>query len=392
MESVTYTQLKYLFDGKDIVHDILKNIKNKPGKDPRVIMINALHKGVLLDMIRFQILRDIGVSIHDKVFDACCMGYAKSGLNPYFTPTVREQELFSFLEYSIDMLREDVYRLLSEQLGGDHIVFVKNYLDGGGQKLEGLDVSELKHSMGRIFVKKPYRRNKSSVFLPPYVEAVRRFVDIPPHPNILSIHEYDEKTGDSWQERQSFVTIRDILSQKKSRVTKYISCADVMHGFTDAVIGAEYLDMYGLVLQDINLSNIGISLMDRRGILFDLEGLSMAGRVIGGRLSDKRYFLPETDSSERGGRFAIPIASTEMVYQFGVSLKILLSHRRFYIIGEARDILLSLSKKMTNIDSFDRPTLSSIRTTLTSLCSINLDTDDSLPHHNLSKHEYISAR
>jgi hypothetical protein len=146
-----------------------------------------------------------------------------------------------------------------------------------------------------------------------HVQALHKLAGLPKHPNIL--------LPDFFCEQPSLAMgIKRLDLRECDDPT--LSLYEGVQAVRDAMRGAAFLARNGLVLEDIHPGNIG-SVSDghggRKGVLFDLEGLTIEGTPIYGRWSIPGYYpVPQGT--------LIAISSQEMSYQFGKTL-FFLSHK-----------------------------------------------------------------
>jgi hypothetical protein len=99
-----------------------------------------------------------------------------------------------------------------------------------------------------------------------------------------------------------------------------LSWQESLETMRDALRGAAFLADHHLVLEDIHLGNIGRLVTrdgKRRGVLFDLEGLTIQGTKLVSRCCGSSSHFPLNSVEE----VATPIEPWEMAYQFGASLQ-----------------------------------------------------------------------
>jgi hypothetical protein len=157
------------------------------------------------------------------------------------------------------------------------------------------------------------------------------------------------------------------LSSGEKNIEKFVIGLKVVK---DCVDGARYLVDNGLVLQDIKLSNLGLERQGEniKGALFDLEGLFKIGAKMDSRITGGFKYLPPEIWQPEGAR----IMPSEMVYQFGVCLKDILTiyeeQRGLKILDQGiTEKLKVLIQKMTEKDPRKRIGLSETKTELDTL-------------------------
>lgn len=177
-------------------------------------------------------------------------------------------------------------------------------------------------------------------------KAMVLFKQLAPHPNIAKVKLYDPETNRTVYEKLDFVPLYEYLKSENFDEKKLLASLKVLR---DCIKGAIYLADNHLILQDICLANLGVE-NDGKGILFDLEGLTVAGTVFPNRMSHGEiYFPPELIKIKEG---TIPpelepseIKPSEMVFQFGECLHTIqdtYSNSEARARGQNLDILRSL--------------------------------------------------
>ncbi|TSC85060.1 MAG: hypothetical protein G01um101413_444 [Parcubacteria group bacterium Gr01-1014_13] len=185
-------------------------------------------------------------------------------------------------------------------------------------------------------------------------EAFAVLNKLPPHPNVVSIKDYDPTNQRTIYEKLKMHSLKEFLGfSDRSRKDFLIS----LKILKDCLVGGVYLAENGLVLQDIKLDNLGLVMEEKsaKGVLFDLEGLVKEGTQKGDRLYSKGYRPPLKDLLNEEG----VIKAGEMVYQFGVCLQEILKlyedNPAFEISdSKAAKKLEDLSKKMIEPDPENR--------------------------------------
>ncbi len=151
-------------------------------------------------------------------------------------------------------------------------------------------------------------------------EAFGLLKNLPQHPNIVGVREYDGKNQRGIFEKLNLQNLDEYLGEKTEvDKEKLINSLNILR---DSMDGALYLEKNGLTLQDISLKNIGIAETEQgkvKGMLFDLEGIMKTGTKINYRLAmSNDYAPPEFLSHSTKYNSLNP---KEMVYQFGVCLQ-----------------------------------------------------------------------
>ncbi len=149
-------------------------------------------------------------------------------------------------------------------------------------------------------------------------EAFLVFNRLAPHPNIAQVKEYDKENHKFIYEKLNFVSLDKYLERgKDSAEVKLITSLKVLR---DCIKGAAYLADNGLVLEDIEPTNVGVEKTgpEVKGILFDLEGLIKAGVVKKPRKHKEGYLDWQTFDYRQADKFAV--SPYETVWQFGLCL------------------------------------------------------------------------
>ncbi len=150
-------------------------------------------------------------------------------------------------------------------------------------------------------------------------EAFDLFSKLAPHPNIVSIKEYDPDNQRGIFEKLNLKSLDLYLYWgEEGESERFLDGILVLR---DCMSGALYLANNGLVLQDIKLANMGLAETadgNKKGILFDLEGLMKAGTKLNVRITSPGYMPPELLFST--GEY-FELSPKEMVFQFGVCLR-----------------------------------------------------------------------
>lgn len=195
-------------------------------------------------------------------------------------------------------------------------------------------------------------------------EAFALLNKLPPHPNIVSIKEYDSTNQRTIYEKLKMHSLKEYLGFSDRSRKDFLVSLKILK---DCLVGGVYLADNGLVLQDIKLDNLGLVTEEgvSKGVLFDLEGLVKEGTQKGDRLYSKGYRPPLKDLLNEEG----VIKAGEMVYQFGVCLqeivKLYENNQVFEISdSKAAKKLEELSEKMREEDPEKRIGLAEAKTQL----------------------------
>lgn len=204
--------------------------------------------------------------------------------------------------------------------------------------------------------------------IPSYESAVQKFLELPPNEHILPYEYYDFK------EHKGRVKVLGGLGNLDEIVDGHndenLSFIDILQVVQDCVSAAEFLEQNELVMQDIAPGNLGFLRDEKgkvRGILFDPEGLYALNAPRTSRLANLsnltgRYdFLPpEVSSLDK----PVAIKSSEMIFQFGVSLKFMRSYLNWQLDRIAGDdvhkypkiqiVKSKLEKLLDDMTFFDR--------------------------------------
>lgn len=151
-----------------------------------------------------------------------------------------------------------------------------------------------------------------------FAEALAIFKELPQHPNIADVKYYNQKSNRSVHEKRNFVTLKEYLESPDFDEQALITSLKVLR---DCVSGARFLSDNNLVLQDISVYNMGVEDTgeDKKGLLFDIEGLVKKGKSIHYRISNLSLVHANAmlDYSQEDVNCVSPY---EMVYQFGLGL------------------------------------------------------------------------
>ena len=169
------------------------------------------------------------------------------------------------------------------------------------------------HQRVSVFKKTPEKELFDKSELKIHNAALEKFSKLEPHDNVIKFRELDLSGGKSIAEELKLKTVKELLDEGNASDLK------ILKAIKDCLAGAIWLEKNGLVLQDISLHNLGLVEKNgqERGILFDLDGLCLAGAEMESRIGKRPYMPPEA------GIVAglTPVNSAEMVYQFGICLK-----------------------------------------------------------------------
>lgn len=191
-----------------------------------------------------------------------------------------------------------------------------------------------------------------------FVQALERLQSLPPHPHVLRLKFYDPVQRQLIVERRQFQSLLQPLYDQEEKKEKSSAMTRQALGIIrDCMVGAAYLEDHGVVLQDINLGNLGIDRETGKGILFDLDGLAVDGsklqyRMLPTRKDDDSYVPPELKEKNDG-----KIHSGEMTYQFGNCLRKVISHTAFSCPPELEAKLKKLTRRMMLRQPAERGTL-----------------------------------
>ncbi len=345
------------------VADIVSLLKKEPDRDIKLFLIDGLDEVTIINEFRFKMMNDEdGYSLEDiglisNVCDYLTDENADEG--QYGEEVIT---LAKVLVQSIRKLRDGVIDELRGVVDSEKLLVVDEYFkDSNKEDSYSPDkIIGARDLNNRDTIIKTFREKHKSVFLQPYLDAVQEYMTMKPSEYVVKVLAVDSDTGKTVQERVPLITIREILSGKKSWMTEDIKPEFILRALTDVVRGADHLSGSGFVLQDINLNNMGISLRSGRGFLFDLEGLAKKGTVINGRLADKRYFAPELKRGETDYEYKTPIRETEMFYQFGISLGLLRRSKGIILNEATKTILESLESRLIEEDPEKRISLSEL--------------------------------
>ncbi len=166
-------------------------------------------------------------------------------------------------------------------------------------------------------------------------QALRQLLDLPetsPHlilPRQIALNQASDDIIHTTvlKEKLNLVTLAEAVEKQ------LFSPEELLHFFRDGIKGASFLEKNGLTLQDISLQDIVIyeDPKDPRrlqGALLDLEGLVRDGFALKSIIHKVGYVPPEFDRAvSRAERFVN--SPSQMVYQFGVSLKKILKSNLF---------------------------------------------------------------
>lgn len=167
--------------------------------------------------------------------------------------------------------------------------------------------------------------------------AFSEFLKLPAHPNIVSVKNFDVQNNAVVYEVRNFIPLSIFLEKEKKDEASFIASLKVIR---DCVKGAHFLEQNGLMLQDIDPTNLGVEIGESgepQGVLFDLEGLVQIGENLNirmGKLSRIQYMLGVAKhlSSAEKARYGDGVLDNsksnpnltspyEQVYQFGCSLE-----------------------------------------------------------------------
>ena len=332
-------------DVKDYANEIvdhLKSLKNSSEDERKLFVVNALS--------------DDG--IEEKVFDE-----RKAGGNLLIE---REEG-----ESAIKRVRQALIEELKGKIDEKFYLVKKDAVRRGAESARQNSDQEAKASRKNIIseivdvrsgIERIYKDQE--IFNKEYkdytIEALEIFKSLPPHPNLVSIKEYDLESHKIIFEKLNVEPLNEYLLEDDDEIS--VKLANSLQVLKDCMEGIKYLVDNGLVLGDIKLDNLGLETKEDKikGVLFDLEGLVRQGVEIDNRIIGRAKYLPPEFLEENRGWEMRP---SEMIYQLGVSLQEILE-----ILANApdsgalnQDVIVDLSilsKKMTRKSLFWRIGLS----------------------------------
>jgi hypothetical protein len=180
-----------------------------------------------------------------------------------------------------------------------------------------------------VFRKEKYMNEDAGEVFTEYLHALTTLADLPEHPNIIPVLQYDlEKGVKIVEEVEGVKHVPDghdledeILKAEQEhgydsdeRLRKVINA---LHVFRDHMVACVYLDEHDLILQDIKLEQMTYVLTPdgkKQGKVLDIEGVYPSGVENSLRL--------QTPSANMLPNWSNPYAKTcpeEMCYQFGLT-------------------------------------------------------------------------
>lgn len=222
-----------------------------------------------------------------------------------------EKEQENLLNSVMGRIRKAVIEGLKRSLGEARFFLISKELSEDKRSVNFL--SEIEQDGGKYFM---YRTNEALKYDQNARKAFEHYVSLGlQHPNIIPIRSYDNDTLATVVDKIDLESVSDILKNPDSAGYSF---KDILRILLDHLSAAKYLISNGLVMQDISTDNLGIDNEQRKGIVFDLEGIYPLGEKREGRLCDKEYIPPELLSAEED---KTEITEEEMVYQYGMCLK-----------------------------------------------------------------------
>ncbi len=189
-----------------------------------------------------------------------------------------------------------------------------------------------------------------------FEEAFKRghllFEKLPSHPNIVGIKEYDPDSHQAIYEQVDFIPLNQYLEKEKDANKKLVCGLVALAG---GLKGTNFLLDNGLVLQDVHPANVGLEQMgdDVKGVLFDLEGLTVENEWLETRLGHsgqyKKIGLYDWNNPYK-------VSPYETVYQFGCCVedvlksyisqeKVIGNFDKYEIIVDLRSLSSDMKKK-----------------------------------------------
>ncbi|MSR85238.1 hypothetical protein EXS71_02255 [Candidatus Uhrbacteria bacterium] len=188
-------------------------------------------------------------------------------------------------------------------------------------------------------------------------QAIKVLIALLPQEHILPLRGLGEMHPDTIApEEENLSNLHNLIYGYESDPK---DLAQPLSVIVDCMKGARVLEEYGLVLQDIKPDNLGYvtrypekNTSKTVGVLFDLEGIYLAGVDLHMRMSGEGDYMPPEFSS--GERYTLE--SSEMVYQFGQCLLETLQALQLQLPIPVQKTLASLIHRMKYYDQFnERP-------------------------------------
>lgn len=261
-------------------------------------------------------------------------------------------EMEDEVQQALARLRNAIFEECKKDLdlNEEDIVFIEYSLNNK-KKDEGMPVvSAIKNAKGE---KDVYRdvQPLHGYYRGVFKKAVERYSHLRDRsPYVIDIKSFDPDTGDVILKKEEIVDLFSVLNsfdrQKIDEISREKQTAFMLGIIRDAMEGAVYLHNNGLVLQDLKTANIGVvternKLNNKKGILFDVDGLTEEGTAMPNRIASPGFFPPETSG---------PVTAREMVYQFGKILEEVKSRKNFFLPENWRHKLETIIHKMTETD------------------------------------------
>lgn len=165
-----------------------------------------------------------------------------------------------------------------------------------------------------------------------------------------------ERGGAQVQQLIRFETLQDKL-EADEREPGSLPAKKAFGYLRDGMRAACFLIAHNLRLSDLAPANIAIDQAADRGMLFDFDMLRQAGDTTSIYPARPFYYPPERISGAPG-----PIEEAQMVYEFGMGLKQLMSH--YSKTGQSYPRVGLMAERMTTRDPTARPTLAGAVETL----------------------------
>ncbi len=175
--------------------------------------------------------------------------------------------------------------------------------------------------------------------------AMQKLQTLKGHKNVVKILGVDNKNKASIAEKLNLRDLFDILTSGK------VSLKEVLKIVSDCISGAIYLKENDLVMQDIAVPNLGVVNENgaEKGVLFDMDGLYVAGEEMFTHISHGKKYETHQSSSK--------VEPAEMTEQFAVCLQKILGDFSFFRknnkekIKEAESEIHALIDAMVRFDS-----------------------------------------
>ena len=303
---------------KDSISDVGEDKLSEDDKEKVLVIINHFVDDQMEDAIRNYIRRHSKTATGDK------NGRRDIGF---------ESAVIKDASVVIRQIRKMLIEEISALLDSQQVAFIRKVIkegtdDDGCTKLNFCAFADVKE--GKRFVKHLshlalYKDDPSAVDMPQRISALKKFSSISKSeipPSVLPV-SFDEKSFIMTSEAVNFKNLSEIKNEENNN----LKLEDFLQVFSDIFKGCIFFEKNGLVLQDICLENIGVT-KEGRGLLFDLDYLFPAGEkchAFFSHLSSDgvKLFPPAYEGIEEKKGVVIS-TTTEMVYQLGASLKVLL--------------------------------------------------------------------